>query len=83
MAEIAVMGFGTVGSGVAKVIETNQALINKKAGQEININGTHIDTSVRTREQICHTAVIGMEMCYQNSSCLGVSFQKNSQRLDR
>ena len=37
MAEIAVMGFGTVGSGVAKVIETNQALINKKAGQEINI----------------------------------------------
>ncbi|HIR92795.1 MAG TPA: homoserine dehydrogenase [Candidatus Egerieimonas intestinavium] len=37
MIQIAVLGYGTVGSGVVEVIETNQESINKKAGQEINI----------------------------------------------
>lgn len=37
MISIAVLGYGTVGSGVVEVIKTNQELINKRAGEEINI----------------------------------------------
>lgn len=37
MVNIAVLGYGTVGSGVVEVIHTNHESINKKAGQEINI----------------------------------------------
>lgn len=37
MVNIAVLGYGTVGSGVVEVIRTNQELINKRAGQDINI----------------------------------------------
>ncbi len=35
MANIAVLGYGTVGSGVVEVIKTNQAIVNKNAGEEI------------------------------------------------
>lgn len=37
MAAIAVLGYGTVGSGVVEVLRTNQDSIDKKAGQPINI----------------------------------------------
>lgn len=37
MAAIAVLGYGTVGSGVVEVLRTNQESIDKKAGQPINI----------------------------------------------
>ena len=37
MVNIAVMGYGTVGSGVVEVINTNGAIINKRAGDEINV----------------------------------------------
>ncbi len=37
MINIAVLGYGTVGSGVVEVINTNHASINKRAGQDINI----------------------------------------------
>ena len=37
MINIAVLGYGTVGSGVVEVIKTNQDIVNKKAGAEINI----------------------------------------------
>ena len=37
MIHIAVLGYGTVGSGVVEVINTNHASINKRAGQDINI----------------------------------------------
>lgn len=37
MIQVAVMGYGTIGSGVAEVLETNQALIQKKTGQEISV----------------------------------------------
>ena len=37
MLNIAVLGYGTVGSGVMQVINTNQDSINKRAGQEINV----------------------------------------------
>ena len=37
MINIAVLGYGTVGSGVVEVIKTNQNIVNKKAGQDINI----------------------------------------------
>ena len=37
MVNIAVLGYGTVGSGVVEVINRNQESINKKAGEEINI----------------------------------------------
>ena len=37
MVNIAVLGYGTVGSGVVEVLRTNQESINKRAGQEINL----------------------------------------------
>ena len=37
MVNIAVLGYGTVGSGVVEVLETNHDIINKKAGQEVNL----------------------------------------------
>ena len=37
MINIAVLGYGTVGSGVVEVITRNQESINQKAGEEINI----------------------------------------------
>lgn len=37
MINIAVLGYGTVGSGVVEVLNTNRDSINKKAGNEINI----------------------------------------------
>ena len=35
MIHAAILGFGTVGSGVAEVLTTNKELLAKKAGQEI------------------------------------------------
>lgn len=37
MANIAVLGYGTVGSGVVEVINTNQTIIDKKANEHIDI----------------------------------------------
>ncbi len=37
MINIAVMGYGTVGSGVVEVLRTNENLINQRTGEEINI----------------------------------------------
>ena len=37
MVQIAVMGYGTVGSGVVEVLNTNQESINRRAGDTINI----------------------------------------------
>ncbi|MCH5263808.1 MAG: homoserine dehydrogenase [Lachnospiraceae bacterium] len=37
MIQVAVLGYGTVGSGVVEVIETNKEAINKRAGAELNI----------------------------------------------
>lgn len=37
MINVAVLGYGTVGSGVVEVINTNHEGINKRAGQEINV----------------------------------------------
>ncbi len=37
MVNIAVLGYGTVGSGVVEVINTNQDIVNKRAGKDINI----------------------------------------------
>ncbi len=37
MVNIAILGYGTVGSGVVEVLETNKDSIEQKAGKEINI----------------------------------------------
>lgn len=37
MVKIAVLGYGTVGSGVVEVIDTNHASINKRAGKDIEV----------------------------------------------
>ncbi len=37
MIKIAVLGYGTVGSGVVEVIEKNKELVNKKAGEELEV----------------------------------------------
>jgi len=37
MINIGILGYGTVGSGVVEVLNTNQESINKRAGEEINV----------------------------------------------
>ncbi len=37
MIQVAILGFGVVGSGTAEVLTQNKALIEKKVGQEVNI----------------------------------------------
>ena len=37
MIQVAVLGYGTVGSGVVEVIETNKEDIDKKAGEKLNV----------------------------------------------
>lgn len=37
MINIAVLGYGTVGSGVVEVIETNKGMVDKKATHELNV----------------------------------------------
>ena len=37
MIKIAVLGYGTVGSGVVEVIEKNRDMVNKKAGEDLEI----------------------------------------------
>ncbi len=37
MINVAVLGYGTVGSGVVEVIETNKELISKRAGEQIEV----------------------------------------------
>ena len=37
MIQVAVLGYGTVGSGVVEVIEKNKALINERINDEINV----------------------------------------------
>ena len=37
MIKIAVLGYGTVGSGVVEVLNTNSALIARRAGQEVGV----------------------------------------------
>lgn len=37
MIKIAVLGYGTVGSGVVEVIQTNQKVINQRIGEELDI----------------------------------------------
>ena len=37
MINVAILGYGTVGSGVFEILDTNKKLIGEKAGQEINV----------------------------------------------
>ena len=37
MIKIAIMGYGTIGSGVAEVLEQNRDVIAKQAGQEVEL----------------------------------------------
>ena len=37
MIEIAILGYGTVGSGVAEVIDMNAAAIRRRTGQDIHV----------------------------------------------
>ena len=37
MVNVAVLGYGTVGSGVVEVIRTNQEVINQRVGETLNL----------------------------------------------
>ena len=37
MINVAVLGYGTVGSGVVEVLENNKEEITKKSGEELNV----------------------------------------------
>ena len=37
MIQVAVLGYGTVGSGVVEVIEHNNAEVSKRAGEEVHV----------------------------------------------
>ena len=43
MIQVAVLGYGTVGSGVVEVIEKNKEEINKKSGEQLNIKYSQIE----------------------------------------
>ena len=45
MIKIAVLGYGTVGSGVVEVIEKNKDMVNKKAGEELSIKDNCLFTA--------------------------------------
>ena len=52
MAKIAILGFGTVGSGVYEVLQTNQQAVQKRAGEPvevkyISVSYTHLDVYKR------------------------------------
>ncbi len=52
MINIAVLGYGTVGSGVVEVIEKNKDVIDKRAGEEIYVKYVWICVifrAIRTR----------------------------------
>ena len=42
--KIAVLGYGTVGSGVVEVLDVNQKLIASRAKEEIEVNSRHKNT---------------------------------------
>ena len=42
MINVAVLGYGTVGSGVVEVIEKNKDMVNKKSAQELEVNTSWI-----------------------------------------
>ena len=55
MAKIAVLGYGTVGSGVVEVLEENRHLITKRAGEDVSVKyvldlkefpGTSVETLI-------------------------------------
>ena len=48
MISIAVLGYGTVGSGVVEVIEKNKDVIDRRAGEEIRVSGISPETRMRT-----------------------------------
>ena len=37
MAKIAIMGYGTVGSGVAEILDRNREIITERAGEAITV----------------------------------------------
>ena len=37
MVQVAVLGYGTVGSGVVEVLEKNKEMITPRAGEELNV----------------------------------------------
>ena len=37
MKQVAVLGYGTVGSGVVEVIDRNSAVIEKRVGEKLNV----------------------------------------------
>ena len=37
MIKIAILGYGTIGSGVVEVLQTNQESIARRAGEEIEV----------------------------------------------
>ena len=50
MAKIAVLGYGTVGSGVVEVIDTNAAEVAKSAGEAVEVNRSIGDAVILSTE---------------------------------
>ena len=38
MINVAVLGYGTIGSGVVEVLQTNAAVVAKRVGEDIAVN---------------------------------------------
>ena len=66
MAKIAILGFGTVGSGVAEILQANAALLAARAGQPLEI-GAILVRSKRTHP-LEHLFVQRMEDILQDES---------------
>ena len=81
MAAIALLGYGTVGRGVAEVLHKNAASITKKAAEEIHIKyimNTHDLPGDPCEHLLVHNFE---EMCIRDRALSGISKQKAIRRM--
>ena len=52
MIQVAVMGYGTIGSGVVEVLETNKDKITEKTGKEIAVKYILDFRVIRTKRRL-------------------------------
>ena len=56
MIKVAILGYGTVGSGVVEVLTTNAGIIAKRAGQEVDRKSTRQNSSHNTTSRMPSSA---------------------------
>lgn len=91
MVNVAVLGYGTVGSGVVEVIGKNKDMVNKKSGQELNVKyildlrdfpgDPYADKVVHDFEQIVNDDEVAI-IC-ETMGGVGAAYQFTKEALER